>query len=258
MLAATLARLPTAVIEQNAVVGRANRLVMNHVRRVAAAFPIARFAPRDKTKIVLTGNPLRPEVTHLWGAPYKAPSAEGPLRLLVFGGSQGARAFSEIVPAAIIRLPQSVKARLQVVQQCRAEDIEMVRALYAHAGIRAELQPFFADLPQRMAEAHLVIGRSGAGTVAELMAIGRPAILVPLPHALDDNQTPNAEILSGAGAGWTVAQRDLSPDSLARMLHGIFLTPDSLAERAAAAHRLAVPDAAQKLADMVENLARLA
>jgi UDP-N-acetylglucosamine--N-acetylmuramyl-(pentapeptide) pyrophosphoryl-undecaprenol N-acetylglucosamine transferase len=256
MLAASLARLPTAVIEQNAVVGRANRLVMNHVRRVAAAFPIARFAPRDKTKIVLTGNPLRPEVIHLWGAPYKAPSADGPLHLLVFGGSQGARAFSEIVPHAITRLSQAMKVRLQIVQQCRIEDIETVRAIYTQAGIRAELQPFFADLPQRMAEAHLVIGRSGAGTVAELMAIGRPAILVPLLHALDDNQTPNADILSRAGAGWTVAQSDLSPDSLARMLGGIFSSPADLAARAAAAHMLAVPDAAQKLADMVENLAR--
>lgn len=256
MLAAILARLPTAVIEQNAVVGRANRLVMNYVKRVAAAFPIARFAPRDKTKIFLTGNPLRPEVTELWGAPYTAPSADGPLRLLVFGGSQGARAFSEIVPAAVTRLPQALKVRLQIVQQCRSEDIALVRAIYANAEIRAELQPFFSDLPQRMAQAHLVIGRAGAGTVAELMAIGRPAILVPLPHALDDNQTPNAEILSRAGAGWTVAQRDLNPDSLARMLTEIFSASAGLAERAAAAHALAVPDAAQKLADMVENLAR--
>ncbi len=132
----------------------------------------------------------------------------------------------------------------------------MVRTIYANAEIRAELQPFFADLPQRMAEAHLVIGRSGAGTVAELMAIGRPAILVPLPHALDDNQTPNAQILSRAGAGWIVAQSEMSPDSLARMLIGIFAQPDDLAHRAAAAHALAVPDATEKLADMVDNLAR--
>ena len=256
MLAASLARIPTAILEQNAVVGRANRLVMNQVKRVAAAFPIARFAPRDKTKIVLTGNPLRPEVIQFWGAPYRMPVANGPLRLLVFGGSQGARAFSEIVPQAITRLPHALKIRLQLVQQCRAEDIETVRAIYANAEIRAELQPFFSDLPQRMAEANLVIGRAGAGTVAELMAIGRPAILVPLPHALDDNQTPNAEILSRAGAGWTVSQRDLTPDSLAQMLSGIFSAPAQLAGRAAAAHALAVPDAAGKLADMVDSLAR--
>ena len=255
MLAATLARRPTAIIEQNAVVGRANRLVMNQVRRVAAAFPIARFAPRDKTKIVLTGNPLRPEVIALWGAPYHPPVLGGVLNLLVFGGSQGARAFSEIVPAAVTRLPQPLKRRLRIVQQCRPEDIETVRTIYANAEIRTDLQPFFQDLPRRMAEAHLVIGRSGAGTVAELMAIGRPAILIPLPHALDDNQTPNAEILSRAGAGWTVAQRDLTPDALARMLNDIFSTPADLATRAAAAHALAVPNAAERLADLVETLA---
>jgi UDP-N-acetylglucosamine--N-acetylmuramyl-(pentapeptide) pyrophosphoryl-undecaprenol N-acetylglucosamine transferase len=256
MLAASLLRVPTAIIEQNAVVGRANRLVMNQVKRVAAAFPIARFAPRDKTKIVLTGNPLRPAVIQLWGAPYDAPMPDAPLHLLVFGGSQGARAFSEVVPQAITRLPHTLKMRLRIVQQCRPEDIEIVRTIYANAEIRADLQPFFADLPQRMAEAHLVIGRSGAGTVAELMAIGRPAILVPLPHALDDNQTPNAQILSRAGAGWIVAQSEMSPDSLARMLTEIFARPDDLAHRAAAAHALAVPDATEKLADMVDSLAR--
>jgi UDP-N-acetylglucosamine--N-acetylmuramyl-(pentapeptide) pyrophosphoryl-undecaprenol N-acetylglucosamine transferase len=228
---------------------------MNQVRRVAAAFPIARFAPRDKTKIVLTGNPLRPEVITLWGAPYNPPMLGGVLNLLVFGGSQGARAFSEIVPAAVTRLPHVLKSRLRIVQQCRPEDIEVVRTIYAHADIRAELQPFFQDLPRRMADAHLVIGRSGAGTVAELMAIGRPAILVPLPYALDDNQTPNAEILSRAGAGWTVPQRNLTPELLGQMLIEILGTPADLAKRAAAAHALAVPDAAEKLADLVESLA---
>ncbi len=258
MLAATLARLPTAIIEQNAVVGRANRLVMNRVRVVAAAFPIARFAPDDKSKIVLTGNPLRPEVEELWGAPYNVPDAKGALRLLVFGGSQGARAMSEIVPAALTRLPHDMKMRLSVVQQCRPEDIEQVREIYRNAEIRADLQPFFTDLPRRMAETHLVIARSGAGTVAELMAIGRPAILVPLPGALDDNQTPNAEILSRADAGWTVRQSDLTPDLLARMLTGIFADPLALARRAAAAHALATPHAAAKLADVVERLTRAA
>jgi UDP-N-acetylglucosamine--N-acetylmuramyl-(pentapeptide) pyrophosphoryl-undecaprenol N-acetylglucosamine transferase len=254
MLAAVIARFPTAIIEQNAVVGRANRLVMNHVRRVAAAFPIARFAPKDRSKIVLTGNPLRPDVIALWGAAYDTPSADGALHLLVFGGSQGARALSEIVPAAVTRLPDALKSRLSIVQQCRPEDMEKVRTIYAQANIRAELKPFFQDMPKRIAEAQLVIGRSGAGTVSELMAIGRPAILVPLPHALDDNQTPNAEILSHAGAGWTVAQRDLTADGLAKMLAEIFSAPSDLAIRAAKAHALAVPGAAEKLADMVEQL----
>ena len=255
MLAATLLRLPTAIIEQNAVVGRANRLVMNKVKIVAAAFPIARFAPADPSKVVLTGNPLRPEVEALWGASYNVPESGGPLRLLVFGGSQGARALSEIVPAALTRLPHNIKMRLSVVQQCRPEDIEEVRTIYRNAEIRAQLEPFFSDLPKRMAETHLVIARSGAGTVAELMAIGRPAILVPLPGALDDNQTPNADILARAEAGWRVRQADLSPDSLAQMIIRIFADPLALARTAARAHALATPRAAEKLADVVENLA---
>jgi UDP-N-acetylglucosamine--N-acetylmuramyl-(pentapeptide) pyrophosphoryl-undecaprenol N-acetylglucosamine transferase len=190
----------------------------------------------------------------LWGAPYQTPQTGGPLHLLVFGGSQGARAMSEIVPAALSRLPHEFKTRLSVVQQCRPEDIETVRQIYANADIRADLQTFFNDLPRRMADSHLVIARSGAGTVAELMAIGRPAILVPLPGALDDNQTPNADILARADAGWRVKQSDLTPDFLAQMLTKIFADPVSLARRAAAAHVLAVPQAAEKLADVVDNL----
>jgi UDP-N-acetylglucosamine--N-acetylmuramyl-(pentapeptide) pyrophosphoryl-undecaprenol N-acetylglucosamine transferase len=178
------------------------------------------------------------------------------LHLLVFGGSQGSRAMSEIVPAALTRLPHDIKTRLSVVQQCRPEDIETVREIYRNAEIRAELQTFFSDLPRRMAQAHLVIARSGAGTVAELMAIGRPAILVPLPGALDDNQTPNADILARAHAGWRMAQSDLTPDALAQMLMRIFADPAGLAGRAAAAHILATPQAAEKLADVVDALAR--
>ncbi len=255
MLAAWLANRPTAILEQNAVVGRANRLVMNKVKMVAAAFPIARFAPSDASKVVLTGNPLRPEVMALWGEPYCVPQADGAVRILVFGGSQGARAFSKIVPAALTRLPHGLKHRLHLIQQCRPEDIESVRQIYANAEIRAELAPFFPDLPQRMADAHLVIGRSGAGTVAELMAIGRPAILVPLPYAMDDHQTANADILADAGAGWRVRESDLSLDLLTQMLIGIFADPQDLKSRADQAHALAVPNATSKLADLVERLA---
>ncbi len=255
MLAAVIARLPTAIIEQNAVVGRANRLVMNQVRRVAAAFPIARFAPKDRSKIVLTGNPLRPEVIALWGAPY-ASRRRGWSAASSGVWRQPGRARLERDRArrahAIVRwaedpgCPSSSNAGPKTWRRC-------ARCM-PRADIRAELKPFFHDMPQRMAEAQLVIGRSGAGTVAELMAIGRPAILVPLPHALDDNQTPNAEILSRAGAGWTVAQRDLSADALAEMLTEIFAAPSDLGARAGRAHALAIPGATEKLADMVEQL----
>jgi len=254
MVAACLARLPTLIVAPDAVLGRANRLVANYVRAIAGGLPLNRFLPKDMSKVVYTGNPVRPEVVALNGAPYDTPTATGPLRLLVFGGSQGARALSEIVPAAIASLPTALKTRLDIVQQCRPEDIEAVRTVYAGAGVKAELASFFSDLPSRMANAQLVIGRSGAGTVAELMVIGRPAILVPLPHALDDNQTPNADVLAEAGAGWRVAQSELTPKKLADMLQSAFASPDDLARRAAAAHALAKPDAARRLADLVDRI----
>jgi UDP-N-acetylglucosamine--N-acetylmuramyl-(pentapeptide) pyrophosphoryl-undecaprenol N-acetylglucosamine transferase len=257
MIAACMARFPTAIVAPDAILGRANRAVMDYVRVIAAGLPLKRFLPKEMSKVVYTGNPVRPEVVALNGAPYQTPT-NGPLNLLVFGGSQGARALSEIVPAAIVLLPADQKSRLDIVQQCRPEDLEGVRAIYDKAGVKAELAPFFNDLPARMAKAHLVIGRSGAGTVAELMVIGRPAILIPLPHALDDNQTPNADALADAGGGWRVKQSELTPQKLAEMLRAAFAAPNDLAKMAAAAHAQAKPDAAQRLADIVDRLARSA
>jgi len=258
MLAAWLGRYPSAILEQNAVTGRANRAVMNKVKVVAAAFPIARFAPKSSSKIALTGNPLRPEIIALGGSAYEEPSENGRLHLLVFGGSQGARALSELVPAAVGLLPPAFRARLDIVQQCRPEDLERVRAAYAGAAVKAELASFYHDMPKRLVWSQLVIARAGAGTVSELMAIGRPAILIPLPHALDDNQTPNAEILAKANAGWCVAQRGLTPEKLAGMIKLAFSDPDDLARRARNAHALARLDAVQRLADIAEELARAA
>jgi len=253
MIAACLARFPTIIVAPDAVLGRANRIVANYVRAIAAGLPLKRFLPKDMSKVIYVGNPVRPEVVAQKDVPYDTPTANGPLRLLIFGGSQGARALSELVPQGVALLSAAIKARLEIVQQCRPEDIEQVRAAYAASGVKAELAPFFGDLPARMAKAHLVIGRSGAGTVAELMVIGRPAILVPLPHALDDNQTPNAAALADAGGGWRVAQRDLTPKKLADMLDTALSSPDDLARRAAAAHAQGKPDAARHLADLVER-----
>jgi UDP-N-acetylglucosamine--N-acetylmuramyl-(pentapeptide) pyrophosphoryl-undecaprenol N-acetylglucosamine transferase len=258
MIAACLARFPTAIVAPDAVVGRANRLVANYVTVIAGGLPLKRFLPKDMSKVVYTGTPVRPDVVAQSGATYDTPAAGGPLRLLVFGGSQGARALSEIVPAGIALLPEALRSRLDIVQQCRPEDLEQVHAAYDKLGLKAELAPFFKDLPQRMARAHLVIGRSGVGTVSELMVIGRPAILVPLPHALDDNQTPNADVFAEAGGGWRVSQSELSPQRLADMLVAALSDPGDLSRRAMAARTLAKPDAAQRLADVVEKLARAA
>jgi len=254
MLAACMAGLPTAILSPDALLGRANRLLMNYVRVIAANFPLVRFLPKNQKKIVYTGNPLRPDVIALHAAPYETPAVNGEVRLLVFGGSQGARVFSERMPAAIKLLPAELKARLSLVQQCRPEDLDSVRREYEALGIKAELASFFQNMPAQIAKAHLVIARSGGGTVSELACIGRPAILVPLPRALDDNQTPNAEALVNAGGGWRVPQTDFTPENIAKMLEAAFANPQGLAERASAALSLAKPEATKALADLVETL----
>ncbi|MGH6890166.1 MAG: undecaprenyldiphospho-muramoylpentapeptide beta-N-acetylglucosaminyltransferase [Rhizomicrobium sp.] len=256
MSAAKLGGYPTIVHEQNAVLGRVNRRLAPGANAVAASLPLARFAPKTSVRLVYTGNPIRPEAAKFATTDYAPPSGDGEIRLLIFGGSQGARALSELVPAAIVHLPQALRARLHVTQQCRNEDIQRVRATYGAIEVRAELRTFFDDLPQCMAAAHLVISRSGASTVAELAAIGRPAILIPFPFATDDHQTANARVLEEAGAAWLVQQRELSEQTLAAMLESTLGNPGSLARAAAAAHALGRPDATERLADLVEQVAR--
>jgi UDP-N-acetylglucosamine--N-acetylmuramyl-(pentapeptide) pyrophosphoryl-undecaprenol N-acetylglucosamine transferase len=258
MLAARLAGFPTAIHEQNAVLGRVNRLVAAGVRMVAASFPFARFAPEDHSRIAFTGNPVRPAVVEMAASVYVPPAPDGPVNLLVFGGSQGARALSEFVPESIAKLPRTLVDRLQIVQQCRPEDIDSVRAAYERVGAKANLQSFFTDMPQRMAAAHLVVARSGASTISELCVIGRPSILIPYPFATDDHQTANADVLAQAGAAWAIQQRDLSAAGLAALLMQIFADPAGLAAKAEAAKKIGHPDAAARLADAVEKLGRAA
>jgi UDP-N-acetylglucosamine--N-acetylmuramyl-(pentapeptide) pyrophosphoryl-undecaprenol N-acetylglucosamine transferase len=253
MIAASLARIPSALHEQNAVLGRVNRLLAPRARRIAASFPFARFAP-DPARVVFTGNPVRAEVTALGSQAYEPPASDGPIRLLVFGGSQGARALSELVPAALAHLPQSIRMRLRVTQQARADDLDMVVAAYRAAGIAADAAKFFTDLPARMAQSHLVIARSGASTLSELTVIGRPAILIPYPHAMDDHQAANAAVLEDAGAAWVIRQDALTAPGLADLLQDIFAAPEELRARAAAAKRLGHADAAARLADLTEEL----
>jgi len=254
MTAAWLAGLPTLLHEQNAVPGRANRLLISKVKRISASLPFLRFAPKDQSRVVVTGNPVRPEAAALSAAGYAPPGTSGPIRLLIFGGSQGARALSEIVPASLAMLPERLRARLDVTQQCRPEDVESVTVAYRKVHIKCDVASFYRDLPQRMANAHLVICRSGASTVSELAVIGRPAILVPYPYATDDHQAANATVMEKAGAAWHVPQPKLTPEELAGFLEALFDHPTELAQRAAAAHKLGRPDAALRLADLVETL----
>ncbi len=252
MLAARLRGVPTLLHEQNGVMGRANRLLASRVTTIATGFPaLARLDARLKTKTVFTGNPVRPQVVAAAATPFTAPEESGPFRLVTFGGSQGAHIMAEIVPAALEKLSSVLRARLSVVQQARTEDIDPVSRTYARIGVVAGCAPFFPDLPQRLAAAHLVVSRSGASTVAELSAIGRPAILVPLPHALDQDQLANAGVLEAAGGAICVEQRDFTPERLAAEITALAGDPQRLARMAAAAKSVGTIDAAERLADLV-------
>ncbi|MBS0547056.1 MAG: UDP-N-acetylglucosamine--N-acetylmuramyl-(pentapeptide) pyrophosphoryl-undecaprenol N-acetylglucosamine transferase, partial [Proteobacteria bacterium] len=200
MMAARLRGVPSMLHEQNAVLGRGNRLVQRGAARVATSFARTRYIAADDRRARLVGNPVREPVRALGTTAYRAPGPDRVIDILVFGGSQGAASFSQVIPDAILSLPPALRARLRLVQQCRPEDLERVRGVYARAGIVCELAPFFADLPQRLASAHLVIARSGASTLAEIATIGRPSILIPYPHAADDHQTANARAFEAAGA----------------------------------------------------------
>lgn len=251
LLAASLRRLPTVIHEQNGVPGRANRFLSSRVTAIATGFPgVFDNDPKLAAKATFTGNPVRPAVIAAM-RPYVAANGTDPFRLLVFGGSQGARVMADVVPAAIAKLEPHLQMRLKIVQQARGEDIERVKKIYAKAQVEAVVEPFFSDLPARMADSHLVISRSGASTVAELAAVGRPAILVPLPHALDQDQAANAGFLEKAGGGIPIRQDAFTPDRLAAELDALVADPARLYAMAKGAKSLAAPDAAEKLADLV-------
>ena len=255
MVAASIVHVPSALHEQNAVLGRVNRLLAPRVTRIAASFPFARFAPANGGRIIFTGNPVRAAVAALRDTVYVPPEPNGTIRLLVFGGSQGARVLSELLPAAIAKLPSDLRRRLDITQQARAEDLEMLDAAYRASGLKFQTAAFFNDLPQRIATAHLIIARSGASTLSELTVIGRPAILIPYPFAMDDHQAANAAVLERAGAAWVVAQSEIDATKLADRLAEILADPAILSARAAAAKTLGHPDATRHLADLAEQIA---
>lgn len=259
VLAAALAGVPSVIHEQNAVLGRANRFLAPRVSAIATGFAqVGGISDAARARATHTGNPIRPAVLEAARVPF-APLANGDkLRLVVFGGSQGARVMSDIVPPAVERLPAETRRRLAIVQQARQEDLERVRAIYAGLGVEAVVEPFFKDLPQRMAAAHLVVGRSGASTVAELGVIGRPAILVPLPHSLDNDQAANAAYLGSAGAATVIAQTDFTPERLAEEIAGRIAIPEGLTRAAEAARATGIADAAERLAALVMRVGRLA
>jgi UDP-N-acetylglucosamine--N-acetylmuramyl-(pentapeptide) pyrophosphoryl-undecaprenol N-acetylglucosamine transferase len=244
----------TMIHEQNAVMGRANRLLAPRVTAIACAFPTLLKAPGSvQRRAVVVGNPVRPNIQALYDRPYEPPTGE--FRLLITGGSQGARLLSELVPQAIALLPDAMRGRLKVQQQTRAESIDFARKTYDAAGIDAEIAPFFDGMAPRLGAAHLMIGRAGASTVCEIAVAGRPSILVPLKIALDDDQGQNARLLAEAGAAEVLREDVLTVDSLAALLQSLIGDPERLAKMAAAARAVAKPDAADRLADVVERTA---
>jgi UDP-N-acetylglucosamine--N-acetylmuramyl-(pentapeptide) pyrophosphoryl-undecaprenol N-acetylglucosamine transferase len=260
IVAAKLRGIPTALHEQNAVLGRANRMLVGRVSAIATSFPQVKYLDEEASKkAYYTGSPVRDIVIEQAAVPYPAPPAPGSFErfnLLVFGGSQGARFFSERVPSAVAEFDAATRSRLSVTQQCREEDLEEVRATYVAAGIEATCESFFQDLPSRIAKSHLVVGRAGASTVAELTVIGRPSILVPLPHSLDNDQLENATSLADAGGAICVAQEDLTPERLRTDLSKIMSDPALLIEAAANAKAAGQPQAVVNLANLVEQLAQ--
>jgi UDP-N-acetylglucosamine--N-acetylmuramyl-(pentapeptide) pyrophosphoryl-undecaprenol N-acetylglucosamine transferase len=246
-------RLPLVLHEQNGFLGLANRKLAKTDAAIGVAFPKVVGIPQTSAEIAQVGNPVRPAFLDIREKSY-APSANGePFRLMVMGGSQGARIFSEVIPAALGKLDAALRARLEVAQQCRPEDLARVQAAYNKIGVKATLKSFFDDVPARLGAAHLLVVRAGASTVAEITVAGRPAIYVPYPHAADDHQRYNAEAVAAAGAGWAIAQPQFTADAIAARLVELAHRPQELAQAAAAARAFGNPDAAKALADLVEK-----
>ncbi|HEY6869620.1 MAG TPA: undecaprenyldiphospho-muramoylpentapeptide beta-N-acetylglucosaminyltransferase [Novosphingobium sp.] len=254
LLAATSAGIPTLIHEQNAVLGRVNRYLAGKVNAIAISYrEVARLDEKYAAKVHLIGNPVREDVLALREQTYPAFTENGLLRVLVTGGSQGARVLSEVVPDGLAMLQPALRTRLQVIQQCRAEDIEAVRQRYASHDIPAELGTYFEDMAERLADAHLFIGRSGASTIAELTAVGRPAILIPLPIATDDHQAANCREIVEAGGARAIRQEKFTAVELAKQIQAMAQHPHSLGNAAHAAWNCGYPHATTDLADLVES-----
>ncbi len=254
LLAARSLRVPSVIHEQNAVLGRVNRLLARSVDAIATAYPhVARLPARAARKVHLVGNPVREAVIELRTLGYPPLGEDGVFRLLVTGGSQGASVFGEVVPDALALMPLSFRQRLQVTQQCRREDIERVRAAYIAHGIPAETTTYIEDMPAQLNWAHLIIARAGASTIAELSCAGRPAIFVPLPIATDDHQTHNVREMVEVGAARSIPQPRFTAVELAKQMQKLALEPGALENAATRALGVGRPNATADLADLVER-----
>ena len=257
LLAALSQRRPTLLHEQNAVLGRTNRWLAPYVGGVASSFPNLQKVPQGVgAGVTLVGNPVRPDIRALYDRRFEAPAWDGPIHVLVTGGSQGARLLSETAPRALATLPDVLRSRLRVQQQSRPETLEAARQIYLEAGIVAEVAPFFRDMAARLSAAHLVIGRAGASTCSELAVAALPSILIPLKIAMDDHQRFNAASLADAGGAEVMLEDEVTVDRLTAALAAILGDPTRLETMSRGARSTALPDATRSRADMVEATAR--
>lgn len=253
--AAKFSGIPVLLHEQNARLGRANRLLAPFADAIATSFPkVNGIAKTLERKLIYTGNPVRGAFEALREAAYIPPQENGPINLLITGGSQGASVFAEIVPAAIALLPEALRRRMIVTQQCRAETLARVATAYREMGVEAQTGPFFTDMAAKLQACHLAICRAGASTVAELAMVGRPSILIPYPHAMDDHQSDNARAMEIVDGAWMLKESASTPELLAARLEVLLNEPERLAAMAAAARNAGKPNAVGSLCALITNL----
>jgi UDP-N-acetylglucosamine--N-acetylmuramyl-(pentapeptide) pyrophosphoryl-undecaprenol N-acetylglucosamine transferase len=254
--AAQKKNIPTIIHEQNAILGRANAILAPKADRIALPLSdVTGLNDEDKSRTVITGNPVRSDIAALYNEPYPALEQDGVIKILVLGGSLGASVFSKILPDMIDQLPDHYRSRLEIVQQCRSEEIEEVRKRYNKSGVKADLETFFDDVAKRLAECHLVISRSGASTVAEVTTAGRPAIFVPYPHHKDQQQKRNADAVFDAGGAWVMTEEGFNADTLQARIEAFLQSPETLFSAAENARACGKPDAARRLGNLVTALA---
>ena len=255
--AAQKMKISTILHEQNAIIGKANDMLAGNAARIASSVPeLQGIDEQTRSKVVYTGNPIRADIAALFTKAYPSLEVDGSLRILVMGGSLGAKVFSDVLPGALAKLPANHRARLHVVQQCREDAIDETRKTYETASIKSEVKPFFDDVAEQFEACHLFIGRSGASTVAEVTVAGRPSIFVPYPHHKDQQQKMNADVVADAGGAWVMTESGFTPDAVLARIETFLQNPSNLFKAAENARDCARPDAARKLGNMVTEIIR--
>lgn len=254
VLAAHMWRMPVVLHEQNAVLGRANRLLAKNAYLILTAFQPTLRSPAN-VRNVWVGQPVRPAVLEKEHTPY--PDRRKIFNLFIFGGSQGAHFFTHKVPEALFMLPDTLKSKISVTAQVRPEDMEYAQKIYSEQGFHSvTLKSFFDNMPDLIAQSHLIIGRAGASTIAEAEIVGRPAILIPLPTSADNHQLENARQFCDAGAGWLVTEDNWNAEKFAHRLEKLIQDKEMLEHAASESYRLAKPNVSEQIAVLIDDIVK--